>query len=70
MGGIYALMAVGYSLIYSLLNFTNFAHSASVLMGAYTGYYFISLVTDNIWLAALGAVILGALLAGFIERAT
>lgn len=70
MGSIYALMAVGYSLIYSLLNFTNFAHSASVLMGAYTGYYFILLVTDNIWLAAISAVILGALLAGFIERAT
>ena len=70
MGSIYALMAVGYSLIYSLLNFTNFAHSASVLMGAYTGYYFILLVTDNIWLAAISAVILGSLLAGFIERAT
>lgn len=25
-GSIYALMAVGYSLIYSLLNFTNFAY--------------------------------------------
>ena len=70
MGSIYALMAVGYSLIYSLLNCTNFEHSASVLMGAYTGYYFILLVTDNIWLAAISAVILGALLAGFIERAT
>lgn len=31
-GSIYALMAVGYSLIYSLLNFTNFAHGASVLI--------------------------------------
>lgn len=29
-GSIYALMAVGYSLIYSLLNFTNFAHSLTV----------------------------------------
>lgn len=37
-GSIYALMAVGYSLIYSLLNFTNFAHGASVLIGAYVGY--------------------------------
>ena len=46
-GSIYALMAVGYSLIYSLLNFTNFAHSASVLIGAYAGYYYITLVVDN-----------------------
>ena len=29
-GSIYALMAVGYSLIYSLLNFTNFAQPLSV----------------------------------------
>ena len=29
-GSVYALMAVGYSLIYSLLNFSNFAHSAAV----------------------------------------
>ena len=34
-GSIYALMAVGYSLIYSLLNFTNFAHSITVTIGAF-----------------------------------
>ena len=67
-GGIYALMAVGYSLIYSLLNFTNFAHSASVLMWAYTGYYFISLVTDNVILAAFCSIVLGAILAAVIEK--
>ncbi|MDT8284964.1 MAG: branched-chain amino acid ABC transporter permease, partial [Thermovirgaceae bacterium] len=27
-GGIYALMAVGYSLVFSVLNFSNFAHGA------------------------------------------
>lgn len=70
MGSIYALMAVGYSLIYSLLNFTNFAHSASVLIGAYTGYYFISAVTDNIFLAAICSILLGAILAAFIEKST
>ena len=36
-GSIYALMAVGYSLIYSLLNFTNFAVSAAVLLGGWAG---------------------------------
>ena len=34
-GSIYALMAVGYSLIYSLLNFTNFAHSITVTIGCW-----------------------------------
>lgn len=43
-GSIYALMAVGYSLIYSLLNFTNFAHGASVLIGAYVGYFYTTIL--------------------------
>ena len=34
-GSVYALMAVGYALIYSLLNFTNFAHSITVTIGAF-----------------------------------
>lgn len=68
-GSIYALMAVGYSLIYSLLNFTNFAHSASVLIGAYAGYYFFKLAFDNVFLAAVLALILGAALGMLIERA-
>ena len=33
-GGIYALMSVGYALIYSLLMFTNFAHSVAVTFGS------------------------------------
>lgn len=69
-GSIYALMAVGYSLIYSLLNFTNFAHSASVLIGAYAGYFYLSLVTDNILVAGVCAILLGALLGAVIERVT
>ncbi len=38
-GSVYALMAVGYSLIYSLLNFTNFAHAVAVTAGAYVSYF-------------------------------
>ena len=34
-GGIYALMAVGYSLVFSVLNFSNFAHGAVIMLGAY-----------------------------------
>lgn len=67
MGSIYALMAVGYSLIYSLLNFTNFAHSAAVLIGAYVGYYFLTLATGNIMVAALCALAAGALLSAAVE---
>ena len=37
-GGIYALMAVGYSLIFSVLSFSNFAHGAVAFATAYLYY--------------------------------
>ncbi len=37
-GSIYALMAVGYSLIFSVLNFSNFAHGAIITLGAYIAW--------------------------------
>jgi branched-chain amino acid transport system permease protein len=37
-GAIYALMAVGYSLVFSVLNFSNFAHGAIVTLGAYIAW--------------------------------
>jgi branched-chain amino acid transport system permease protein len=37
-GSVYALMAVGYSLVFSVLNFSNFAHGAVITMGAYIAW--------------------------------
>ncbi|MCX7786266.1 MAG: branched-chain amino acid ABC transporter permease [Spirochaetes bacterium] len=37
-GSVYALMAVGYSLVFSVLNFSNFAHGAIITMGAYIAW--------------------------------
>ena len=47
-GSIYALMAVGYSLIYSLLNFTNFAHSLTVTLGAFVAFFVTSTALQNL----------------------
>ena len=57
-GSIYALMAVGYSLIYSLLNFTNFAHSITVTM---------SYIVGNLYLGIFFAVIVSGVIAMLIE---
>ena len=46
-GGIYALMSVGYALIYSLLMFTNFAHSVAVTFGSYAMYLAMTRLTSN-----------------------
>lgn len=67
-GSIYALMAVGYSLIYSLLNFTNFAHSITVTIGAFCVFFFLSQLVQNLFLGILIAV-LAAGGAGHADRA-
>ena len=38
-GGIYALLAVGYALIYSVFDFTNFAFGAVMMVSAFAGYF-------------------------------
>ena len=34
-GGTYALAAIGYSMVYSILKFINFAHGSVAMVGAY-----------------------------------
>lgn len=67
-GGIYALMATGYSLVFSILNFSNFAYGAIIMLGSYVGYY--SLVKFGVpFPAALLLAMLGTgLLSFFNER--
>lgn len=66
-GGIYALMAVGYSLIYSLLSFTNFAHSIAVTVGAYTGFYILSTISPKLFIALIIAILIGGIVSALIE---
>ena len=44
LGAVYAMIAVGYSLVYSVLNFSNFAHGEILMLGAYAGWYALSLL--------------------------
>ena len=66
-GGIYALMSVGYALIYSLLMFTNFAHSVAVTFGSYAMYLAMTRLTSNFYLGMFAGVIAGAAVALIIE---
>ncbi len=38
-GSVYALVAVGYTMVYGVLQLINFAHSDVYMLGAYFGYY-------------------------------
>jgi len=55
-GGVYALMAVGYSLVFSILNFSNLAHGVVIMLGAYFGYYMCTSFGLNIGFSLLGAM--------------
>ncbi len=39
LGSIYALIALGYTMVYGILKLINFAHGEVFMVGAYTGFY-------------------------------
>jgi branched-chain amino acid transport system permease protein len=39
LGAIYALIALGYTMVYGVLRFINFAHSDVLMIGAFIGFY-------------------------------
>lgn len=67
-GSVYALMAVGYSLVYSIMNFSNFAHGGVIMIGAYIGYFSIQLLHTPIWLTVIIAMLGAGLIAIAVER--
>ena len=72
LGAIFALIALGYTMVYGVLRFINFAHSDIFMVGAYVGYYMGRLVPEHtFWggLAALfAAMAVCAVLGVIIER--
>lgn len=66
LGSIYALIALGYTMVYGIINLINFAHGDVYMVGAYVGFYlttsmglgFIpSLILSMVVCALLGVVI-------------
>lgn len=68
LGSVYALIAVGYSLVYSILLFSNFAHGGFLVVGGYACYFLLTQYGFNIGLATLGALAASGLVAVITER--
>jgi branched-chain amino acid transport system permease protein len=68
LGSVYALIAVGYSLVYSILLFSNFAHGGFLVIGGYICYFALRSLGMNIWLASLAALIGAGISAVVVER--
>ncbi|HYM15564.1 MAG TPA: branched-chain amino acid ABC transporter permease [Dehalococcoidia bacterium] len=69
-GGVYAVIALGYTLVYGVLRMINFAHGELFMMGAFTGYYTLngfekhSSLNDQVPVFTIGlAIVLGMVVA-------
>lgn len=67
-GGIYALLATGYSLIYSLLDFSNWSHGEFAMIGAYVAIVFSNMLGTPFIIAAIAGVLGGAAVSFLSER--
>jgi branched-chain amino acid transport system permease protein len=81
LGGMYALIALGYTMVYGILRMINFAHGDVFMIGAFAGYYTAILLRNigflnasplasvvSIVLMMIVAAVVAALVAVVIER--
>ena len=48
LGGIYALIALGYTMVYGILKFINFAHGDILMVGSYIGLFVYNAIRGQI----------------------
>ena len=69
-GSIYALVALGLSLVYGILHFLNFAHGEMAMAGAYAFFFFFIIFQWPLWLSFILAIAAVAVLGMIIEKTT
>lgn len=67
LGSIYALLALGYTMIYGIIKIIHFAHGDVYMLGAFFGYYTINVWHFNFIMALFGSMIFCALVGMLIE---
>ena len=68
LGSIYALIALGYTMVYGTIRLINFAHGDIYMMGAFIGFYLITVLEMNLVLAMIITMVTTAILGVIIER--
>ena len=71
LGSIYALIALGYTMVYGIVKLINFAHGDILMVGAYTGFYVLHAMGPSpvaLLLAFSASMALCAVLGMTIER--
>lgn len=67
LGSIYALLALGYTMVYGIIKLINFAHGDVYMLGAFWGYYVINTYHVNFLVALVSAMVVTALAGMLIE---
>ena len=67
LGSVYALLALGYTMVYGIIKLINFAHGDVYMLGAYFGYFFIQVLHLNFFIALVLSMAVSALLGMLIE---
>jgi branched-chain amino acid transport system permease protein len=68
LGSIFAIVALGYTLVFGVLNIINMAHGEIFMFGAFTGVMVTSIMQGPLWAAFGVAIILTAMMGYMLER--
>ena len=68
LGSIYALIALGYSMVYGIVKLINFAHGDIIMVGGYVVLLMMVTMGQPLWMAVIGSVLFCALAGVLIER--
>ena len=74
LGSMYALVALGYTMVYGIINLINFAHGEVLMVGALTSWTIIGLMQDSLpgtpgWLILLVAMLIACVVAATLNFA-
>lgn len=68
LGSTYALIALGYTMVYGIVQLINFAHGEVYMIGAFVGLFLVTVLGVNIVVALVGAMLFCMLVGMLIER--
>ncbi|ACH38957.1 branched-chain amino acid ABC transporter, membrane protein [Citrifermentans bemidjiense Bem] len=67
LGSVYALIALGYTMVYGIITLINFAHGEIFMVGAFIGLLLVSFFKVNVFVAIIGAMIFCMIMGVLIE---
>lgn len=68
LGGVYALIAIGWTVVFGIVGLINWTHGEVFMIGAFAGYLVITTYQVNFFVALAVAMFVGGLVAYLIER--